>query len=230
MRCPGLMVCPRFLPPAHPQTALAVAVGEESCQFEHRDLHWGNLLIRRQVGGGGEDGGGDVVRARLRGVDLEVATDGVEVRRLLLLSPLLLLLPPSSCLCARPGATCFGRMPVYVMCCHMCCAACLPLLPPDSALLPARPQVTLIDFTLSRLVTVTGEVAYCDLAADPELFKGPKGSVQVCGGRGGGREGGKAGWWAVVRVAGGTGICCTGLTTASLPPPSAPPRPSAPRQ
>lgn len=40
-------------------------------------------------------------------------------------------------------------------------------------------QVTLIDFTLSRLVTVTGEVAFCDLAADPELFKGPKGSVQV---------------------------------------------------
>ena len=41
-------------------------------------------------------------------------------------------------------------------------------------------QVTLIDFTLSRLVTVTGEVAFCDLAADPELFKGPKGSVQAC--------------------------------------------------
>lgn len=44
---------------------------------------------------------------------------------------------------------------------------------------PAALQVTLIDFTLSRLVTVTGEVAFCDLAADPELFKGPKGSVQV---------------------------------------------------
>ena len=26
---------------------------------------------------------------------------------------------------------------------------------------------------------MTGEVAFCDLAADPELFKGPKGSVQV---------------------------------------------------
>lgn len=37
----------------------------------------------------------------------------------------------------------------------------------------------LIDFTLSRLVTVTGEVAFCDLAADPELFKGPRGSVQA---------------------------------------------------
>lgn len=52
-------------------------------------------------------------------------------------------------------------------------------------------QVTLIDFTLSRLVTVTGEVAFCDLAADPELFRGPKGSVQVCvpGCRAG------LGWW-----------------------------------
>ena len=47
--------------------------------------------------------------------------------------------------------------------------------------------MTLIDFTLSRLVTVTGEVAFCDLAADPELFKGPKGSVQVMRGEGGRR-------------------------------------------
>lgn len=39
--------------------------------------------------------------------------------------------------------------------------------------------VTLIDFTLSRLTAVTGDVAFCDLAADPELFQGPKGDVQV---------------------------------------------------
>lgn len=32
-------------------------------------------------------------------------------------------------------------------------------------------SVTLIDFTLSRLVTAWGEVAFCDLSADPELFK-----------------------------------------------------------
>ncbi|KAL4446368.1 hypothetical protein ABPG77_003175 [Micractinium sp. CCAP 211/92] len=95
------------------QTALAVGVAEESCQFEHRDLHWGNLLIRRTEGADP----GAAVRARLRGVELEAATAGV--------------------------------------------------------------TVTLIDFTLSRLVTVTGEVAFCDLAADPELFKGPKGSVQA---------------------------------------------------
>ncbi|PRW60889.1 transducin beta 3 isoform A [Chlorella sorokiniana] len=95
------------------QTALAVAVAEEACQFEHRDLHWGNLLIRRSE----EPAATAAVGARLRGVDLEAGTGGV--------------------------------------------------------------TVTLIDFTLSRLVTVTGEVAFCDLAADPELFKGPKGSVQA---------------------------------------------------
>ena len=40
--------------------------------------------------------------------------------------------------------------------------------------------VTLIDFTLSRLVAASGEAVFCDLAADPALFKGPKGNVQVC--------------------------------------------------
>lgn len=29
------------------QTAWALAVAEESLEFEHRDLHWGNLLISR---------------------------------------------------------------------------------------------------------------------------------------------------------------------------------------
>lgn len=39
--------------------------------------------------------------------------------------------------------------------------------------------VTLIDFTLSRLQTGAGLVAFCDLEADPALFTGPKGDCQV---------------------------------------------------
>jgi hypothetical protein len=39
--------------------------------------------------------------------------------------------------------------------------------------------VTLIDFTLSRLIAAGGEAVFCDLAADPELFKGTKGDVQA---------------------------------------------------
>ena len=39
--------------------------------------------------------------------------------------------------------------------------------------------VTLIDFTLSRLDTGAGTVAFCDLSADPDLFKGPKNDCQA---------------------------------------------------
>ena len=38
-------------------------------------------------------------------------------------------------------------------------------------------DVTIIDFTLSRLTTEDGD-AFCDLNADPELFAGPKGHCQ----------------------------------------------------
>ena len=40
-------------------------------------------------------------------------------------------------------------------------------------------EVTLIDFTLSRLRTPAGHVQFCDLADDPALFQGPKGDCQV---------------------------------------------------
>ena len=40
-------------------------------------------------------------------------------------------------------------------------------------------EATLIDFTLSRLSTPSGDVRYCDLAADPALFQQPKGDCQV---------------------------------------------------
>eukprot|EP00983_Pelagomonas_calceolata_P111300 1159766-Pelagomonas_calceolata.AAC.12 len=38
---------------------------------------------------------------------------------------------------------------------------------------------SIIDFTASRLRTLTGALAYCDLSCDPELFEGTKGVIQV---------------------------------------------------
>jgi serine/threonine-protein kinase haspin len=40
-------------------------------------------------------------------------------------------------------------------------------------------QVTLIDFTLSRLTLPSGAIAFCDLSADPDLFEGPKNDYQA---------------------------------------------------
>ncbi|KAL6772007.1 hypothetical protein ACKKBG_A28625 [Auxenochlorella protothecoides x Auxenochlorella symbiontica] len=92
------------------QTTLALAVAEEAAEFEHRDLHWGNLLVKPAAPG-------EALRCRLRGVELEVCGGG--------------------------------------------------------------PRCTLIDFTLSRLQTAGGALAFCDLAADPELFLGPRANAQA---------------------------------------------------
>lgn len=103
-------------PHLHPtlQTTLALAVAEEAAEFEHRDLHWGNLLVKPAAPG-------EALRCRLRGVELEVCGGG--------------------------------------------------------------PRCTLIDFTLSRLQTAGGALAFCDLAADPELFVGPRANAQASVGR-----------------------------------------------
>ena len=89
---------------------MSLAVAEEACEFEHRDLHWGNVLLSRE---------------------------------------------------AEPGDACFRLNGVDVSC------------------RTAGVRVTLIDFTLSRLCTPDGAVAFCDLGADPELFQGPKGNCQA---------------------------------------------------
>ena len=89
------------------QIVLTLSIAEEECQFEHRDLHWGNVLIKRVRT--------KEKRARLNGVELNVQTSGLEV--------------------------------------------------------------TIIDFTLSRLTSQEGTF-FCDLNADPELFNGPKGHCQ----------------------------------------------------
>lgn len=48
---------------------MTLAVAEEACEFEHRDLHWGNVLLNR--------GAPDAVAFRLNGVDVSVRTAGV---------------------------------------------------------------------------------------------------------------------------------------------------------
>ena len=86
------------------QIVVALAVAEEESQFEHRDLHWGNVLIKRTRA--------QKKQARLNGVDINMQTSGL--------------------------------------------------------------NVTIIDFTLSRLTADSGETFFLDLNADPELFNGPK--------------------------------------------------------
>jgi len=54
------------------QVALTLAVAEEACEFEHRDLHWGNILLRRSGGAPLES------RYRLNGVDIAAKTHGIE--------------------------------------------------------------------------------------------------------------------------------------------------------
>lgn len=87
---------------------MTLAVAEEALAFEHRDLHWGNLLLLPACS--------LTIDYRLRGMDITVQTQGA--------------------------------------------------------------QVTLIDFTASRLQTSSGDVAFCDLELDPEIFDGPKGNFQ----------------------------------------------------
>jgi serine/threonine-protein kinase haspin len=55
------------------QTVLSLAVAEECLEFEHRDLHWGNLLVRRRTQSDRP------VLFELRGQQYSVPHYGVEV-------------------------------------------------------------------------------------------------------------------------------------------------------
>ena len=54
------------------QVTVALAVAEEAMKFEHRDLHWGNVLLQRC-------GVDETRRARLNGVNLTYPTNGLAV-------------------------------------------------------------------------------------------------------------------------------------------------------
>ncbi|KAJ7514860.1 hypothetical protein O6H91_23G063400 [Diphasiastrum complanatum] len=53
------------------QVVLALAVAEEACGFEHRDLHWGNIVLARKKG--------SMMKYKLQGRNLEVNNYGVFV-------------------------------------------------------------------------------------------------------------------------------------------------------
>ena len=60
------------------QVTLGLAVAEEELEFEHRDLHWGNILLKRTARSADDEGeSNNKSKFVLRGVPLEVDTSGV---------------------------------------------------------------------------------------------------------------------------------------------------------
>lgn len=59
-------------PPPLPDTqvALALAVAEEALAFEHRDLHWGNVML--------SPADGCTIDARLRGCTIRLRPEGAK--------------------------------------------------------------------------------------------------------------------------------------------------------
>lgn len=60
---------PKFTTPA--QVAFTLAVAEEAVEYEHRDMHWGNVLVRPAES--------TVSNYTLRGVPIRVQTHGTSV-------------------------------------------------------------------------------------------------------------------------------------------------------
>jgi len=187
------------------RVCLALAVAEEACGFEHRDLHWGNVLLQTCSSAGGlTDGDHD-------GPDVGAGWDGD--------APAPLSLPPGGVVSlvdedVKPFA---AAGPALAISASSLAPTSFPGAPEACRLRgvcvvakPCRVRPTLIDFTLSRLVTRDGAVAFCDLDRDPDLFRGPRGDPQA------------AAYRAMRRVVHGKSACGSDdgtSDTASQPPP-----------
>lgn len=53
------------------QVAVSLAVAEQAFYFEHRDLHWGNVLVRRTTN--------DTIHYMLDGKSYSLSSEGIEV-------------------------------------------------------------------------------------------------------------------------------------------------------
>ena len=122
------------------QVALALAVAENACQFEHRDLHWGNVLVRRSDS---SDRGGRL-ECTMNDVDISVETSGVNVTLI------------DFTLSRLNGGGGGGGM--------------------SSS---AEPLASSAGSAASAASASSASVVYCDLSVDPEIFNGPEGDLQA---------------------------------------------------
>ncbi len=148
------------------QTTLILAVGEAGAGFEHRDLHWGNVLLQPTLQ---EE---TVMRLRyafFEGILHDIFHDDIRGWGLHVYMCIYVYAALPVNHAPSFSRTCFSHQ---LLSSHKHRGVDVHV--PTGGIL-----TTLIDFTLSRLDAEGGDVVYCDLQQDPEIFQGPKGDCQA---------------------------------------------------